>query len=146
MQTYCLRKLIHNKLKPWIYKDWDISKNNKCRNFICVFLYFKIQCFPVISFLKVKFFYKIGPLTSIEPCYYIQRLIFECKSGMEVSSGIQVGFLCPSVSCNVINFTLIHAFLRQRRTNCKYLWFLFLNKHTCQRVSSSFKKHVSSLN
>lgn len=127
--------------------QWYLEKPASFQAYpVCVFLYFKIQCFPVISFLKVKFFYKIGPLTSIEPCYYIQRLIFECKSGMEVSSGIQVSFLCPSVSCNVINFTLIHAFLRQRRTNRKYLWFLFLNKHTCQRVSSSFKKHVSSLN
>ena len=64
---------------------------------------------------------------------------------MEISPCIQVCNLNPCIRSHIIHFTFIHRFWWQRRSDCKNLTLLFLNQDTCQRMSPSFKQHVSPL-
>jgi hypothetical protein len=65
---------------------------------------------------------------------------------MEVSFGVEAWKLCPMIKSNIIDLAFVHGFVWKRGTNSKYLTFLSFHQYTCKSMSSSFKKHISSLN
>ena len=99
----------------------------------------------MVSLLEIKFFYQICALSSIETGHNIQSLIIKGKSRMEISSGIEVRHLCPSISSDIIHLALIHTLRRQATSNSKYLTLLLLYEHTSQRMRPPLKEHIPSL-
>ena len=64
--------------------------------------------------LDVVLFDEIGALTAVEAGHYVEGLVVERDRRVEVAPRIQTGDLSPSVTTDVIYFTLVHGFAWQR--------------------------------
>ena len=79
-----------------VLRDLEETASLKA-NPVGIFLDFEVKSLPVVSFLEVKFFDEVGPLTTIEASNHIESFIVESQGRVEVPSSVQVGNLCPSI-------------------------------------------------
>lgn len=106
---------------------------------------FQIKRLPLLSTLQVKLLYQISALSSIEASHNIEWRAIESDCGMEVSLCIEARKLSPVVECDIVNLAFIHRFVGQGWTDRKYLTLFPIYQDTSEGMSSSLKKHVSSL-
>ena len=127
--------LVRNLEKPTSLKADPIS----------ILLDLKVESLPRLPPFEVEFLNQVCSLTTIKTCDYIKRGAIKGDRRVEVSLCIETGNLSPAILRYIIYFTFVHGFIWQRRTDCEYLTFLSFNQDTSQSMSTSFKKHVPSL-
>ena len=94
---------------------------------VCVFFNLQVQGLPLLSALQIKFLYQVCPLSTVKASHDIERGAVKSDGGMEVSLRVQAGDLCPLILGDIINFTLVHGFVRQRGPDGEYLTLFTLN-------------------
>ena len=84
-------------------------------------------------------------MASVESSDDVEGPVLKGQRGVEVPLGVQIGHLSPRIGGHIVDFALVHAFLRQRGTNCKDLRLALLNQNGGQGVGSPLEQHVSPL-
>ena len=64
--------------------------------------------------LDVVLFDEVCALAAVEAGHHVEGLVVERDRRVEVAPRIQTGDLGPSITTDVIYFTLVHGFARQR--------------------------------
>lgn len=66
-------------------------------NPVRVFFDFEVKSLPVVALFQVELLDQVSSLATVEPCNHVKSFIVKSKGGVEVSSGVQICNLGPSI-------------------------------------------------
>ena len=66
-------------------------------NPVRIFFDFKVKGLPLVALFQVELLNQVGSLATVEACNHVEGFVVKGKGGVEVSSGVQICNLGPSI-------------------------------------------------